>query len=357
MRRFMEGAFRFVGAVLALVRAAMVLGMMALAGMSLYMINMTARMMVDQYNETLIWKDTAYGGSLAQIEPAFVSNRVDTGTKAAAEAFEAVDGCLASLEHGQEVDADMFRQLAEAAAPYQEQYGVTSDAADRLLLYADIEDALPEAYASMETGRLQALMEELSAMEMEGRTAAGQAYMDRIRQAAADLSEIESVMEQAAGIGTLQDGIWTLPGTCTYEDVAPVLERVGALHDIPVMQDTCRALEDIEDVLAANARYKEWSGYQAFKEAVGRTGRSDYVPVSSIYTYGQALEFGCIVSVLEYEGYEISLDSKVTGIWHDGERLEAGQYIRNGAPIEVEIDPEYVPLPGYGAAEDDGWYD
>ena len=356
MKRFLKGMVRFIGAMLALVRGVMVLSMLVIAGISLYIVYTTAQITVDQYNETLIWQDTTYGGSLAEVEPALVSNRIDTDVKAAVQAFEAIDSYFSELEEGGSLDIDHANKLLDDAAPYIERYGIEPDSVKRLSLYLEIEKAIPEAYESLETEHLEQITGRLRTMEDEDRTEFGQGYMERIRKASEDFLAARSFAEDpVSGIGTLEGGIWTIPQGTTKEQLMPVLEWVESLQSFSAIRETAAVVTGLDDVLKKNVEAAEYSGFQKFKQDVNGIVRSDYVPVSSIYTYKQALEFGCIVSVTEYEGYEISLDSLVTGIWHNGERLDGSQYIRKGTPIEIEIDPVYIPVV---VQEDDGeWYE
>lgn len=345
MKKFFKEMFRFVGALLALVRGIMVIAMLIMVVVSIYLINMTAHVTINQYNETLTWKNTAYKVPLAEIEPTLVSNVVDTDIITAASAWDELDSYLDSIKDGG-LERDKAQAILDEAVQWQEVYGLKSDAITRLSLYLELEDAIPEAYSTMDLSRLKELSASLYSLELEERTATGQEYMARVAQVASDFADAKkTVIETIGSIGTFEDGVWTVPYGYSRTDLTDVLEKLKSLEKFPALYDSENVLSDIADVLNTNKDAREYFEYQQFIGSVEGLTRSDYVAVSSVYTYGDALAYGCRVDVPQWEGYSISMDSPVTGLYHDGERLASDEYIRKNAQITAEIDPIYELLP------------
>lgn len=355
MKKFFTDIFRFIGALLALVKGIAFLFMLVIAGMSLYLIKTTAEVTVNQYNETLTWQNTAYDVPLSDISPVLVSNRVDTDVVSAAHAWEALESYVAGLDENGIQDKDEARELFDEAVIWQEKYNLRSEAIERLRLYLDIEEAVPEAYETLDTERLQSLLTSLHALELEENTPTGKTYMDRISQVASDFKNVHEMMEQTVlSVGTFENGIWTIPHTVTREELSDVLKQAQALQKFPAMQDTADVLSDVADVLNSNRNAQEYFGYREFYDSVAGIDRSQYVPVSSIYTYEQAIDFGCQIYEYPPEGYTISPDSPVTGIYYDGRKLENNEYIRRGTMVEAKVAPVYEPV-SYEPEQEDIW--
>lgn len=346
MKKFFLNTFRFIGALLALIRGIMVLGMLFVGVMSAYLIYVTATETINQYNETLTWKNTAYEVPLNEIEPALVSNIVDTDVVDAAAAWENLEEYVENLDGNSIPDRDDAQALLDEAIRWQGIYDLKSDAITRLSLYLELEDAIAKAYSTLDIIRLDELSRTLYGLEMEKQTPAGQQYMERLKTVSSDFAEAEKLMTETIGsVGTIKNGTWTIPYTYTRSDLTEVLERMQNMQKFPAVRDMTNVLSDIADVLNYNKNARQYFEYQKFAESVAGLNRSQYVAVSSIYTYGQALAFGCSVQVSQVPGFTISLESPVTGIYYNGERLASNEYIRIGAPVIAEIDPTYEPIP------------
>lgn len=358
IKRFFRETFRFIGALLALVRGIMVIGMLVIGAGTAFLIYTTANVTINQYNETLTWKNTAYETPLAEIEPALVSNVVDTDIVTAAAAWEALDSYVENLEQ-EPPDRETAQALLDEAVKWQEKYSLKSDAITRLSLYLETEEAISEAYETLDTSRLKELALALDTLEMEEKTQAGQYYMGRLAEVASDFGQARDMMENVIGsVGTLQNGVWTIPYTYTRTELAEALEQVNTMKKFPALSNTAGILSDVADVLNSNKNARDYFNYQEFSAKVSGLTRSDYVAVSSIYTYGQALDYGFTVAPVYLNGFIISLDSPVTGVYQDGGRLASNEYVRKGSGIVVEIQEIYEPIvepyvePGYEEGED-----
>lgn len=347
MKKFIKNVFRFIGAVFSLIRGIMIIGMLVIGAASIYFINMAYKVTVNQYEESLVWKDTAYEKPLAEVEPVLVSNIVDTNIVAAASAWDMLNQYVESLDGSPLQDKEKAETLLGDAAHWQEVYNLRSDAITRLSLYLELEDAISNAYATLDTGALKDLSEKLYSLELEGPTISGQRYMERLGEVSADFKEAGSLMvDTVLSAGTLKDGIWTVPYTYTKKDITKVLERLQAMEKFPDICNTADILSDIADVLNYNKNARDYFKYQEFKKSVlAKTARSGYKPVSSIYTYAQALDFGCDIIAEEQDGYTISPDSTLNGIYYKGERLSDSDYVKKGTPLTAVVNEIYEPIP------------
>ncbi len=345
IKKFFKNTFRLIGALLALVRGVMILGMLVIGISTAYLIYTTAQVTVNQYNETLTWKNTAYDIPLADIEPALVSNVVDTDIVTAAASWEALENYVAGLSDGPP-NKETAQAILDDAVMWQEKYGLQSDSITRLSLYLEMEDAITDAYSTLDSSHLQELAQTLHNLELEEMTPTGQYYMERLKTVASDFTDAQDMMVNVIGsIGTLKNGVWTIPYTYTRTELADALEQINAMKKFPALGDTANVLSDIADVLNYNKNARDYFEYQAFSDSVAELKRSDYVAVSSIYTYEQALSYGFSVIPHYQTGYTVSYSSPVTGVYYNGERLGSNEYVRKGAPITVEIDEVYVAIP------------
>lgn len=345
IKNFFKGTFRFIGALLALVRGIMIIGMLIIGAGTAFLIYTTANVTINQYNETLTWKNTAYETPLAEIEPALVSNVVDTDIVTAAASWEALESYVDNLEE-EPPDRETAQGLLDEAIKWQEKYELKSDAIARLSLYLEAEEAVTEAYATLDTSHLKELAQELDTLEMEEKTSAGQYYMEKLAGVASDFAQADDMMENVVGsVGTLQNGVWTIPYTYTRTELTDALEQIKAMKKFPALSDTADILSDIANVLNNNKNAREYFEYQEFNDQVAGLTRSDFVAVSSVYDYGQALNYGLTIIPNHQEGFTISPSSPVTGIYYDGERLASNEYVRKGAAVTVEISEIYEPAP------------
>ena len=152
-----------------LVRAVFLFCIVTVAVLSVFLIWMAYRVTITQYEETLIWENTAYTVPLADIEPVLVSNVVDTAVVTAAASWERLDAYVDSLS-GRIPDRAEAEQILSEAVMWQAAYGLNSLSIDRLRLYLDLEDAVTEAYETLNTENLDRLSVELSNLEREDLT-------------------------------------------------------------------------------------------------------------------------------------------------------------------------------------------
>lgn len=346
MKKFFINTFRFIGALLALIRGVMILGMLIVGVITVYLIYVTANITINQYNETLTWKNTAYEIPLAEIEPALVANRMDTDIVDAAAAWDDLETYLDNLDGQSIPDKETAGTLLTEAVKWQEKYNLKSDSITRLSLYIELEEAISNAYNTLDTDRLQELARTLYDLELEEKTKAGQQYMERIRNVSSEFSEVQKVMtETILSVGTVENGIWTIPYTYTRTNLTEALEQIQNMQKFPDLCDSANVLSDIADVLNYNKNAREYFEYQEFMESIADLKRSQYIAVSSIYTYSQALAFGCNIYPEYRDGYTINPNSPVIGIYHDGERLEDNQYVKKGTLLTAEISEIYDPIP------------
>lgn len=343
MKKVFKNIFRFMQATLSLVRVIMIIGMVVVVAISAYLIHTAYQVTLNQYNESVTWESTNYGIPLAEIEPVLVSNVVDTDTVTAAESWNTLEDYVYSLD-GQNIDRKKADKIMEQAVHWQKIYNLDSDAISRLSLYLQIEDAIPEAYSTLNTEKLAKLAASLRDMELEKKTKAGKQYMKRLGEVVKDFMTAKTtVMDTILSIGTLKKGIWTIPYTYERSDLADVLEQIQAMRKFPALGNTADVLSDIATALNYNKNAREYFAYQKFKDSMDTVTRSDYIAVSSIYTYEQALENGLKVKAKERDGFLIRNDSPVTGIYYGGEQLENNVYIRKGTSVIIWVDPIYEP--------------
>lgn len=343
MKKFFKHMFRFIKMTFSLVRTIMVIGMVLIGLGSVYLIYTAYHVTVSQYNESLTWEKTAYDAPLAEVEPVLVSNVVDANKVTAAESWNTLDEYLNTL-NGENLDKKKADEVMKEAKHWQEVYNLDSDSITRLSLYLQIEDAIPEAYSTLNTDNLAKLTLQLHNLELEKTTKSGQRYMKRITDVVKDFMTAKStVTDTILSVGMLENGVWTIPYTYTRSDLADILKQIQAMRKFPALGDTANVLTDIASALNFNKNAREYFAYQKLKESLDSITRSDYIAVSSIYTYEQALDSGIDVSVKQKKGYIISMDSVVTGIYYDGVQLEDDMYIRRGAKVTAFIDPVYEP--------------
>lgn len=342
MKKFFKDTFRFFGALLALVRGIMLLCMLAVGIMTVYFIYTTAMVTINQYNKTLTWQNTTYGAPRAEIEPALVSNMIDKDTLSAATAWEELDSYLDSLDGQSIPDRERADKLIEDAVHWREIYNLESPSIDRLSLYLQLEDAITDAYVTLDSGKLRELGVQLYNMELEETTESGQRYVERIREVSADFASVKSLMSDTVwSVGTVENGTWTIPYTYTRTDLTEILDKLQTMEKFPAIGNVTDVLSDISIALNYNKNARDYFAYQQFKENMAGMRRSGYVSVSSIYTYSQALAYGCSVEPVQQDGYTVSLDSPVTGVYYNGERLDDNEYIRIGAPVTVTLSEIY----------------
>ena len=356
MNKFFKGTFRFIGALFALIRGIVILCMVIMLGITGYFIYTAADVTINQYNESLVWEKTAYNTALSQIEPALVRNVIDTDIVDAAESWEELEQYVNDLDGEPVKDLAYAESILASASKWQEKYGLRSESIDRLSLYLELENEIPKAYETLDTSGLEQMASRLYAMEIEKKTISGQKYMERIKEVSKDFIKVKTLMTETIGsIGTMDEGIWTIPYTYTRTDLTGILEQMESMKKFPAVNSSSKILSDISGVLNYNKNTRDYFEYLEFKQKIESVARSQYTAVSSIYTYGQAVAFGCQVQVMEREGFTISMDSPVTGIYYNGGLLDGSQYVKNGTYLTADINPVYEPIPVQETNQNMGW--
>lgn len=345
MKKFIRNIIRFIRATLSFVRVIMIIGMVVVVGISAYLIHTAYKITLNQYNESLTWESTNYSVPRAEIDPALVSNVVDTDAVKAAEAWNALEAYIDGLD-GRNMDRKKADEIMNEAVHWQKIYNLDSESVNRLSLYLKIEDEIPKAYSTLKTGKLAKLSVSLRNMELEKKTKSGQQYMKRLRDVVEDFAAAKDTLtDTILSVGTLKDGVWTIPYTYERDDLADILEQIQTMRKFPALGDTVDVLSDVASTLNYNKNARDYFAYRKFMHQMSVITRSDYIAISSVYTYGQALDYGLVVDVEEKEGFIINRESSVTGIYYDGKRLDDDMYIRNGANVIVYIDPIYEEKP------------
>ncbi|MFD2386648.1 hypothetical protein [Enterococcus rivorum] len=85
-------------------------------------------------------------------------------------------------------------------------------------------------------------------------------------------------------------------------------------------------------------QYDQW---QMQKQMMQALTQKDYIDITAITTYKEALEAGIRVEVFERELHEIALDSPIKEIRYNGERVIPGEYVLKGTPLTATISPRY----------------
>ena len=327
-----------------LVRAVFLFCVAAVAVLSVFLIWMAYRVTVTQYEETLVWENTAYTVPLADIEPVLVSNVIDTDVVTAASSWERLDAYVENLS-GQIPDRTEAEQILSEAERWQEAYGLDSLSIDRLRLYLDLEDAITEAYETLNTENLERLSVKLSNLEREDLTTSGQYYQEYIRQVYSDFQTAKTLMGETVGsVGTFADGVWTLPYTYTSTELNEIASQLSTLEKFPLLCSVDDLSYQLTEILRYNENAREYLTYHAFLGKVEASSRSDYVQASSITTYEDAVSFGCIIRLDERNGFTVSPLSPVENLSYRGELLDGNEYVKRGAPLTAQIDEVYDPV-------------
>lgn len=327
-----------------LVRAVFLFCIVVVAVLSVFLIWMAYRVTITQYEETLVWENTAYTVPLADIEPVLVSNVVDTDVVTAAASWERLDAYVDSLS-GRIPDRAEAEQILSEAVMWQAAYGLNSLSIDRLRLYLDLEDAVTEAYETLDTENLERLSVELSNLEREDLTTSGQYYQEYIRQVYSDFQTAKTLMEETVGsVGTFEDGVWTLPYTYTSTELNEIASQLSTLEKFPLLCSVDDLSYQLTEILRYNENAREYLTYHAFLGKVEVSSRSDYVQVSSITTYEDAVSFGCIIRLDERDGFTVSPLSLVESLSYRGELLDGDEYVKRGTPLTAQIDEVYDPV-------------
>lgn len=327
-----------------LVRAVFLFCIIAVAVLSVFLIWMAYRVTVTQYEETLVWENTAYTVPLADIEPVLVSNVIDTDVVTAASSWERLDAYVENLS-GQIPDRTEAEQILNEAKRWQEVYGLDSLSIDRLRLYLDLEDAITEAYETLNTENLERLSVELSDLEREDLTTSGQYYQDYIRQVYSDFQTAKTLMEETVdSVGTFENGVWTLPYTYAGTELNEIASQLSTLEKFPLLCSVDDLSYQLTEILRYNENAREYLTYHAFLGKVEASSRSDYVQASSITTYEDAVSFGCNIRLDERDGFTVSPLSPVESLSYRGELLDGNEYVKRGAPLTAQIDEIYDPV-------------
>ena len=327
-----------------------------LAGLfSVGMVALIASITWDQYQDTKVWQNTGWNIPLSEVPSTFVKNYTAPGDLPAITIWKDVTGACDALEQEAPTPETIvsYQALLQQAYTTQESYPLIGEEfveqTDTLALYLELEDALQTAYETPDKERMDAAYAQLTAWQIVHPNAnitryveAFQTVKNQYEQLSLFLQDVFPQLGTKAGNHLVGNPDLDLETTNTWLDGI----NASGLRVFPLVDALYQKMDghDWTLLLRHNDQARSYQAWQENKAVLESYSKSDYVPVSAIQTYQDALDYGFPVEVFERPNTIINPSSPVYAITYRGESLYANQYIRKGTSVLVKIEPIYEEL-------------
>lgn len=310
-----------------------------------------------QYQQTAVWKNTKLEGTLNNIPPELTKNYITADQIDDLEIWTKLEEELQTIQKQKMIPLEKVEGLEniyqQAMISKEKQHikqGEIATQIELLRIYLDITIFASEAYKNPEPSKLSTLYHQMEYITLENNTELNRAYLGQLTTIAKDYTSLKSFIDTTLPLlGEVSEHKVLVNRKLTSLDTKSMLEQIQAtdLTKFPNIKELNMLLMSGEwlDAVTLNEKANQYEQWQMQKQMMQALTQKDYIDITTITTYQEALDAGIQVDVLEHESYEIAMDSPVNDIRYNGKKLIPGEYVLKGTPLIVTIRPIYKAKP------------
>lgn len=308
----------------------------------------------DQYQDTKHWESSPLIDDIHNVPPAFASNYMPLDDRLTLEILTKVNATLESIAKSEGIPSDKiatYVKVYEEAKALEVERELEGNAVmtntNRLGLYIDIERTLEFAYVDPNPEPLQLVSNRLATYMLEDLQPLDTLYYNRLSKVSSDYVTLQKFSSEAlASLGVLNGTILTVDVKMTYDMTHNLIQQIedSQLTRFEHVEKLEKVLKSDEwaRITKANASTRKFYEWEESRKVLEALMKSDYVPISSLITYSDALAYHSENELIAPQGYIIDPNSPIAQISYAGRVLKSDEYVKRGTHLIFDITPEYI---------------
>lgn len=309
---------------------------------------------VYRYKTTQTWAVGALNGRQSEVPPEFARNiysvSVASDMRRLADATAAIDqinrdGGVNDRNYGH--NKRILNESIRILAKYHVKGGDSFKNQEHLQLYLDIYNFLQTAYSKPSAKKVNELSGQMMTYSLSNDTDTNKKLLGQLKNVADDYNKLSSVSDKALSVlGGYSKNVITVNANLTKDKINNLLDLTNdqtllKFSNIKHLRKILhsQALADILSINNSNNRKNKW---QKTLQIYQTLTKSQYVSVAKINTLKDLAKYHLKMRQVEVPtGMELSDSSKVTALYYHGQKLDDDQYVKIGANVAGEIEPEF----------------
>lgn len=312
---------------------------------------------VYRYKTTQTWAVGALNGRQSEVPPEFARNiysvSVASDMRRLADVTAAIDQINRdggindrNYDHNKRILNESIRILAK----YHVKGGDSFKNQEHLQLYLNIYNFLQTAYSKPSAKKVNELSGQMMTYNLSNDTDTNKRLLGQLKNVADDYNKLSSVSDKALSVlGGYSKNVITVNANLTKDKISNLLDLTNdqtllKFSNIKHLRKILRsqALADILSINNSNSRKNKW---QKTLQIYQTLTKSQYVSVAKIKTLKDLAKYHLKMRQVEVPtGMELSDSSKVKALYYRGQKLDDDQYVKIGANVAGEIEPEFKPV-------------
>lgn len=312
---------------------------------------------VYRYKTTQTWAVGVLNGRQSDVPPEFARNiysvSVASDMRRLADVTAAIDqinrdGGVNDRNYGH--NKRVLNESIRILAKYHVKGGDSFKNQEHLQLYLNIYNFLQTAYSKPSAKKVNELSGQMMTYNLSNDTDTNKKLLGQLKNVADDYNQLSSISDKALRVlGGYSKNVITVNTNLTKDKINNLLDLTNdqtllKFSNIKHLRKILhsQALADILSINNSNSRKNKW---QKTLQIYQTLTKSQYVSVNKIKTLKDLAKYHLKMRQVEVPtGMELSDSSKVTALYYRGQKLDDDQYVKIGANVAGEIEPEFKPV-------------
>lgn len=322
---------------------------------SLITSSVLAHSVYEKYNDTVRWENSSLLSKIHQVPPSLARNYISTEDQKLYETLVDINIALEEIEEEGEISDrkhndywGLYERAKEEIESRDEDEPIPAeDIFEDFELYLKADLAIKRAYTDLDVESLEGYTQTLSTRLKKEDSKIERALLDELHKVASAYKRLDEFSSSALNqLGVVEDDVLHVDIKVNRDITDQLLSEISSkkLMDFPHIRNLADILQgDAWDkILAHNSsslKYYSWKESEAILNALSQ---SHYISVKSFDTVEDIVNYYPSIELEEKDNHTINMDSVVTGVYYNGEKLDESLYVKRGASLNFTVDYEYT---------------
>lgn len=322
--------------------------------------------MYERYEETIRWENSSLLNEIHQVPPSLARNYVSPEEKRLFAVLTDVnialneitkEGKVSEKKQGEYwelhdealIEIENNKELYEA---FPDKYMF-----DDFSLYIKADLAIKKAYDELNVAELEEHSKTLAKRLSKKDSKIENNLFKELKEVSNDYYTLNEFSKNAiAQLGVVEKDILRVGTKVNKSLTKTILDEIEdkKLTRFSHIKNLAKILDSgsWSSILAHNITTQEYYSWKESQAILDSLLKANYVSIGSFKTVGDILAYDSSISLAYKAGYSIDDDSKVLGVYHNGEEIDEDLYIVRGASLNFDIDYKYTKTPEQKAREE-----